>query len=79
MGTASDAGTVSGRREVEEDWLGTDVAARELVAVPDVVCWAGRCDCGGSAGISPVYMFSSWEDSEMIDDGWSGKYESESS
>lgn len=38
MGTAPDAGTVSGRREVEEDWLGAAVTAREVVAAPDVVC-----------------------------------------
>lgn len=54
MGTAPDAGTVSERREVEEDWLGTVAIAREVVAAPDVVCWVGRCDCGGSAGIFSV-------------------------
>lgn len=38
VGTAPDAGTVSGRCEVDEDWPCTDVSARALVAVPDVVC-----------------------------------------
>jgi len=42
VGTAPDAGTVSGRCEVDEDWPGTVVTARELVAVPDVVCGVGR-------------------------------------
>jgi hypothetical protein len=54
MSTAPDAGTASGRREVDDDWPGTDVSAREVVAVLDVVCWVGRCDCGGSAGIFSV-------------------------
>jgi hypothetical protein len=38
VGTAPDAGTVSGRREAEEDWLGADATARGVVAAPDVVC-----------------------------------------
>jgi hypothetical protein len=51
VGVDAGAGVVVGRREVDEEWLGTDDSAREWGAVPAVVCWVGRSGCGGSAGI----------------------------
>ena len=51
--TGTGAGAAAGRREVDTEWLGTDVSARALEVVLAAVCWV-RSGCGGSADIFSV-------------------------